>query len=333
MTMNREGRPTAPENAGDTAPDTFTGNRALRIEEPVIFDVGTTEATGVDLPEPDASLTSRLGGLERTEPLDLPGLAEPEAMRHYVRLSQKNYAIDMGLYPLGSCTMKHNPRLNEKMARLPGFADVHPLQPVSTVPGALELIAECAPLAVRRDGHGGRRHEPEGRRPWRTLRHDGDQGGPRRPWRGPLHRAGPGIRPRHQPGDRGTARLQGRRHSRPRGRNGRSRRRHRAPVGRRRRHHADQPEHLRPLRARHRGDRQGGARGRRLFLLRRRQPQRHPRQGPAGRPRRRLHAHQPAQDVFHAPWRRRPRRRPGGAVGAARGLRPAALRQDDRRRP
>ncbi len=63
-------------------------------------------------------------------------------MRHYVRLSQKNYAIDSGIYPLGSCTMKHNPRLNEKMARLPGFGDIHPLQPISTVPGALELIAE-----------------------------------------------------------------------------------------------------------------------------------------------------------------------------------------------
>ena len=57
-----------------------------------------------------------------------------------MRLSRNNYSIDAGLYPLGSCTMKHNPRLNEKMARLPGFADVHPLQPVSTAQGALELI-------------------------------------------------------------------------------------------------------------------------------------------------------------------------------------------------
>ena len=65
-------------------------------------------------------------------------------MRHFVRLSQKNYAIDMGPFPLGSCTMKHNPRLNEKMARLPGFADVHPLQPQSTVQGALELIDTLA---------------------------------------------------------------------------------------------------------------------------------------------------------------------------------------------
>jgi glycine dehydrogenase subunit 2 len=58
----------------------------------------------------------------RTEPIGLPGLSEPEAMRHYVRLSQKNHAIDLAMYPLGSCTMKHNPRLNERMARLPGFA-------------------------------------------------------------------------------------------------------------------------------------------------------------------------------------------------------------------
>jgi glycine dehydrogenase subunit 2 len=65
-------------------------------------------------------------------------------MRHYVRLSQKNYGIDTGMFPLGSCTMKHNPRLNEKVARLPGFGDIHPLQPLSTVPGAIALIAELS---------------------------------------------------------------------------------------------------------------------------------------------------------------------------------------------
>ena len=74
-------------------------------------------------------------------------------MRHYVRLSRKNYSIDAGLYPLGSCTMKHNPRLNEKMARLPGFADIHPLQPVSTVQGALELIDDLARTADDDDRH------------------------------------------------------------------------------------------------------------------------------------------------------------------------------------
>jgi glycine dehydrogenase subunit 2 len=65
-------------------------------------------------------------------------------VRHYTRLSRQNYAIDLGLFPLGSCTMKHNPRLNERMARLPGFADVHPLQPVDTVQGALSVINELA---------------------------------------------------------------------------------------------------------------------------------------------------------------------------------------------
>ncbi len=65
-------------------------------------------------------------------------------MRHYVRLSQKNYAIDLGIYPLGSCTMKYNPRLNESVARLSGFGDIHPLQPASSVQGALELIDAVA---------------------------------------------------------------------------------------------------------------------------------------------------------------------------------------------
>ena len=78
-------------------------------------------------------------------------------IRHYTRLSQKNFAIDAGFYPLGSCTMKHNPRLNEAMARLPGFADIHPLQPVSTVQGALELIDALAALAADADRHGGGR--------------------------------------------------------------------------------------------------------------------------------------------------------------------------------
>ena len=76
--------------------------------------------------------------------MGLPGLSEPETVRHYTRLSRQNYAIDLGLFPLGSCTMKHNPRLNEKVARMPGFADVHPLQPQETVQGALQVINELA---------------------------------------------------------------------------------------------------------------------------------------------------------------------------------------------
>jgi len=119
--------------------ETISGNRGLQIEEALIFEQDSPGHCGVDLPEP-APFCNRLGGLERQGTIGLPGLSEPQIVRHFTRLSQKNYAIDSGLYPLGSCTMKHNPRLNEKLARVPGLADIHPLQPVSTVPGALELI-------------------------------------------------------------------------------------------------------------------------------------------------------------------------------------------------
>ncbi len=144
MSMNTQGRPTSPGEAGESfRPKTFTGNRGLDMEEPLIFEVGQMDMSGVDLDEPE-DFTSELGAHAREDALELPGLSEPEAMRHYVRLSRNNYAIDSGLYPLGSCTMKHNPRLNEKMARLPGFGDIHPLQPLSTVTGAVELIDELA---------------------------------------------------------------------------------------------------------------------------------------------------------------------------------------------
>ena len=143
MALNQSGwRPTSPENGAATAA-TFTGNKALMLEEALIFEIGSTDTTGVEVAPPVAA-TSRLGTLARTAPIGLPGLSEPETVRHYTRLSRQNYAIDLGLFPLGSCTMKHNPRLNEKIARLPGFADVHPLQPIDTVQGALGVINELA---------------------------------------------------------------------------------------------------------------------------------------------------------------------------------------------
>jgi glycine dehydrogenase subunit 2 len=143
MTVNPSGwRPTTPANEqGEAA--TVTGNRALMLEEPLLFESGRLDQTGVDLPDTKVS-GGRLGGLERNRDIGLPGLSEPEMVRHYTRLSRQNYAIDLGLFPLGSCTMKHNPRLNEKAARMPGFADVHPLQPQETVQGALQVINELA---------------------------------------------------------------------------------------------------------------------------------------------------------------------------------------------
>ncbi len=136
-------------------PATTTGNKALMLEEALIFEIGTTDTTGVDLPEIDTSAPSKLGGFARDAEIGLPGLAEPEAVRHYTRLSRQNYGIDLGFFPLGSCTMKHNPRLNEKVARMPGFADVHPLAPVDTVQGALGVINELAHWLITLTGmHG-----------------------------------------------------------------------------------------------------------------------------------------------------------------------------------
>ncbi len=146
-------RPSSPSTGDGAAAPTVTGNRALMLEEPLLFEIGSRNQTGVDLETADAGM-SRLCGLQR-DGLDLPGLSEPEAVRHYTRLSRQNYAIDLGLFPLGSCTMKHNPRLNEKVARLPGFADIHPLQPQETVQGALECIEALAGWLIALTGmHG-----------------------------------------------------------------------------------------------------------------------------------------------------------------------------------
>jgi glycine dehydrogenase subunit 2 len=140
------GRPTRPQIAAGPSPGAHPG-RGLLQDEPLIFELGGWEKTGVDFPDEarDAELdASDLAGLIADTPVRLPGLSEPETLRHYVRLSQKNHAIDLALYPLGSCTMKHNPRLGEKLARLAGFGDIHPLQPVSTVQGAIALMDQLA---------------------------------------------------------------------------------------------------------------------------------------------------------------------------------------------
>lgn len=143
MSVNQSGWRPAMGEASAQGQATFTGNRALMLEEALIFEIGSAETTGVDIDEAP-KVASRLGGHARKSAIGLPGLSEPEAVRHYTRLSRQNYAIDLGLFPLGSCTMKHNPRLNERMARLPGFADLHPLGPIDTVQGALEVIHQLA---------------------------------------------------------------------------------------------------------------------------------------------------------------------------------------------
>ncbi len=107
----------------------------------LVFEKSRSGRAGCNLPvcdTPEVDLDREVGPI-RTE-LALPELGELDVMRHFVNLSQINYGIETGFYPLGSCTMKYNPRINEATARISGFAELHPMQPVETIPGALELL-------------------------------------------------------------------------------------------------------------------------------------------------------------------------------------------------
>ena len=318
--LNRQGRPTRARRRRAmraSADDLHRQSRPRSIEEPLIFEIGRADTTGVDLDEPEP-FTPRLGGLERTRRRSAcPASPSPRRCATTCGCPRRTTPSTPALFPLGSCTMKHNPRLNEKMARLPGFADIHPLQPVSTVQGALELIDELARWLLELTGMPAVAHDAQGRRAWRALRHDGDQGrASRRAGEGATRRScwcrNPPTAPTRPPPrcigftveDRPGAR---RRHGRSRG-----------PCkpllgpdvaaimltnpntcGLFERDVVEIAD--------------GDARGRRLLLLRRRQLQRHRRQGAARRSRRRRHAHQPAQDLLDAAWRRRARA-PGPVV-------------------
>src|SRR5919206_1908511 len=96
-------------------------------------------APDLDVPRDDGALPERF---RRREPPRLPEISEPEIVRHYTGLSKKNFHVDEGLYPLGSCTMKHNPKLHERVAALPGHARLHPLQHPRRAQGALQLMWE-----------------------------------------------------------------------------------------------------------------------------------------------------------------------------------------------
>ena len=114
--------------------------------ESLIFEKGATGRRAATMPAmdvPTEALENMIPvGLLREEPASLPEVSEIEVVRHYTHLSQRNFGVDTGFYPLGSCTMKYNPKLNEDMAALPGFAHIHPLQPEHTVQGAIQLIYE-----------------------------------------------------------------------------------------------------------------------------------------------------------------------------------------------
>jgi glycine dehydrogenase subunit 2 len=109
------------------------------MSEPLLCELSVPGRVGFRFPEVDVPQAPLPEGLLRQE-LPLPELYEVDVVRHYTRLSQLNHGIDIGFYPLGSCTMKYNPKVNEEVARLPGFAHVHPLQPEETVQGSLALM-------------------------------------------------------------------------------------------------------------------------------------------------------------------------------------------------
>jgi glycine dehydrogenase subunit 2 len=119
----------------------------VRGPRELIYELGAPESTCTTAPAldvPVAPLSELLGGVVRTVPPALPHVTELEILRHYGHLASMNFGVDSGMYPLGSCTMKHNPRGGEDACRLPGFAGLHPYQPEASVQGALELMVGLA---------------------------------------------------------------------------------------------------------------------------------------------------------------------------------------------
>src|SRR5207253_6022109 len=117
--------------------------RQLLHPEPPIFEQGSPGRSGASLPPLDVPAVdpkAHFGALARSEAPGLPEVSEVEVTRHFTRLSRWNYAIDIGLYPLGSCTMKYNPKINERVARMAAFSAIHPYQPEATLQGALALM-------------------------------------------------------------------------------------------------------------------------------------------------------------------------------------------------
>ena len=118
----------------------------MKYYDKLIFDLSKAGRQGYSLPTRswDATLESLPQGLRRSERPELPEVSELDVVRHYTNLSQMNFGVDSGFYPLGSCTMKYNPKINEEIAAMPAFAGLHPLQPAATVQGALRVYRELA---------------------------------------------------------------------------------------------------------------------------------------------------------------------------------------------
>src|SRR5574344_1826685 len=118
----------------------------MKYYDKLIFELSRPGRKGYSLPEDSSAAKTgksqmpHSGKLWRSEAPQLPEVSEPDVVRHYTNLSQMNFGVDSGFYPLGSCTMKYNPKINEVVASMPGFSGLHPLQPAETVSGAAEVF-------------------------------------------------------------------------------------------------------------------------------------------------------------------------------------------------
>ena len=300
------------------------GGRRMSDDTLTVFErsrAGRRAFTAPDTDVPEVPVEELLpADAIRERPAELPEISEPELVRHYTTLSSKNFHLDEGFYPLGSCTMKHNPKLHERVAALPGHARLHPLQDPEYAQGALELmwrlqgaLGEIAGLPhVSLQPSAGSHGELAGPAAHARL--------PRGPRRAAHEGAHAGHRPRHEPGDRDDGGLRGGEGGDGAGRRGGPRRP--AREGRRRRGLPDahEPEHARAVRPQHRGDRPDRARRRRDALLRRREPERRDGHRPARRHGLRHRPLQPAQDLHAAARRRRPGRGPDRVLGPDRAV-------------
>jgi len=124
---------------------TTPGTTGLILEEPLLCEQSVKGRIGFSLPPsgvPESNLSNLPKSLLRQKSAELPEISEVDGVRHFVRLSQQNYCKDAGLYPLGSCTMKYNPKTTEAASKIPGFANSHPLSTTEGMQGNLKLIYE-----------------------------------------------------------------------------------------------------------------------------------------------------------------------------------------------
>lgn len=127
------------------------GTKGLIFNEPLLWEKGATGRKGISIPDSDVDKSPMDQALVGDGP-DFPDLSEVDVVRHYTRLSQWNFGVDSGMYPLGSCTMKYNPKTNERQAALPGFAGAHPLLPDALSQGMLKLIYDLQDFLAKVTG-------------------------------------------------------------------------------------------------------------------------------------------------------------------------------------